>query len=294
MNMNSEYVYQPVRFFLIVFLITWISGFIAAYLSYQTYGKSIYMLFMLPGLLAPFGTSLWMILSSKSKELKKSFFNKLTNLRLINLSSLFASVLIMPSSVVISILISLLFGQSISQLNFADKFSFSAGFALVLLVLALPAIFEELGWRSYATDSLSSTFNYFTATVIFAALCAFWHFPLFFVHDYYQELVRNNILFAINFVISVFPTVFIINWLCSKNSGSILITMLFHFFINISQEALQMGQIAKCIQTVVLTLIAALIVIFNKKMFFNSSETSDSVSSKPTFACEMHQDYLLQ
>ncbi len=272
MNMKSEYVYQPVRFFLIVFLITWISGFLAAYLSYQAYGKSIYLLLMIPGLLAPFGTSLWMIVSSKNKELQKSFLNKLTNLRLIKLSSLFATVLIMPSSVIISILISLLFGQSINQLNFADTFSFSAKSVPVLLILALPAIFEELGWRSYAMDSLSTTFKYFTATVIFAALCAFWHFPLFFMHDYYQELATTNILFALNFVISVFPTVFIINWLCAMNSGSIVITMLFHFFINISQEALQMSQIAKCIQTVVLTLIAVMIVVFNKKMFFNRSE----------------------
>lgn len=271
-----KYAYKPVRFFLIVFLITWISGFIAAYLSYQTYGKSISMLCMLPGLLAPLGTSLWMIVSSKNQELKQSFINKLTNLRLIKLSSLLATVLIMPCSVVTSILISLLFGQSINQLNFADTFSFSGGSIPVLVILALPAIFEELGWRSYAMDSLSSTFNYFTATVIFAALCAFWHLPLFFMHDYYQALVTSNILFALNFMISVFPIVFVINWLCAMNSGSIVITMLFHFFINICQEALQMGQIAKCIQTVVLALLAALIVIFNKKMFFSRSENAIS------------------
>lgn len=267
--MKEAYVYRPLKFFLSTYLITWVSWFLAAYFSYQKNGESIYVVLMIPGLIAPFGTALWMILTSKKKQLKKDFVNKLFNIRLIKLSSIPAIFFIMPVTVVISILISILFGQSIDQLQFSKEFSFSVGFAPVLLVLFLAASFEELGWRSYAMDSLRSKHNYFTATLIFAGLWAFWHFPLFFVNNYYQnELIRTNALFAINFMVSVFPMAFIISWLCNKNSGSILIAVLFHFIINISQEALQMGQITKCIETIVLIVIAAIIVIINKKMFF--------------------------
>ena len=147
---------------------------------------------------------------------------------------------------------------------------FSAGFLPVLLVLFLAASFEELGWRSYAMDSLNVKHSYFIATLIFALLWAFWHFPLFFIKGYYHyELAHANILFASNFMFSVFPMAFIISWICRKNSGSIIAAILFHFVINISQEALQMSQITKCIETGVLLVIAAVIVMFNKKMFFD-------------------------
>ena len=119
-------------------------------------------------------------------------------------------------------------------------------------------------------DSLRSRHTYFTATLIFAALWAFWHFPLFFINNYYQnELLRTNVIFAINFMVGVFPMAFIISWLCRKNSGSILIAILFHLAINISQEALQMAQVTKCIETVMLIAMAAIIVIRNQKMFFD-------------------------
>ena len=271
--MLQGYNYKPVRFFLITYLVTWISWFLAAYFSYQKNGESIYVILMVPGLVAPFGVALWMIMASKSRELKKGFVNKLTNFKFINPSSIPPMLLIMPVCVVLSILISVLFGQSIGQLKFAEGFSFSVGVVPVLLVLILAASFEELGWRSYAMDSLSSKFNYFMATLIFALLWAFWHLPLFFIKDYYQnEIFRANPWFGINFMVSIIPIAFIISWLCRKNKGSILVAIFFHFFINMGQEALHMEQIAKCIETVLLFVVAAVIIIMNKKMFFEKEQ----------------------
>jgi len=226
---------------------------------------------MLPGLIAPFCIALWMILSSKDKTLRKNFNNRLFNLRLIRPSSIPAILFIMPVAIVLSILVSTFFGQSIDQLRFSERFSFSAGFVPVLLILFLAASFEELGWRSYAMDSLRAKHNYFTATIIFAFLWAFWHFPLYFIKDYYHyELVRTNIVFAINFIVSVIPLAFIISWICQKNGGSITAAVLFHFLINLSQEALQITQVTKCIETIVLMFIAAIIVVSNKEMFFDN------------------------
>jgi len=213
---------------------------------------------------------MWMIYRSANKTLKKNFVSKLFNLRLIKVSAIPAILFIMPVAVVLSILISTLFGQSIDQLRLAGKFSFSAGFMPVLLVLFFAASFEELGWRSYAMDSLRIKYNYFTATLLFGLLWSIWHFPLFFIKDYYHyEILHSNILFAINFMASIFPMAFIISWLCQINGGSITTAILFHFIINLSQEALQMTQTTKCIETGVLLIIATILVVSNRKMFFD-------------------------
>jgi uncharacterized protein len=271
--MNIGYKYKPVLFFVITYLITWGSWFLAAFYSYQPGGDSIFVIFMLPGLVAPFGVALGMILTSGSSALKKQFVDRLVNLRLIRPSSILPLILIMPAVVVVSILLSTFLGQSIDQLRLAEEFSFTAGYVPVLIVLILAASFEELGWRSYAMDSLRSKFNYFWATMVFAFLWAFWHFPLFFINNYYQnELVKTNILFAVTFMVSIFPIAFIISWLCRKNSSSILVAILFHFFINIGQEALQMGQVAKCIETVLLMGVAVVVVLLNKRMFFDEQD----------------------
>jgi membrane protease YdiL (CAAX protease family) len=269
--MESSTTYKPFKFFFFTYLLTWVSWFSAAYVSFRENGESIYVIMMLPGLIAPFCIALWMILSSKDKTLRKSFNNRLFNLRLIRPSSIPAILFIMPVAIVLSILVSTFFGQSIDQLRFSERFSFSAGFVPVLLILFLAASFEELGWRSYAMDSLRAKHNYFTATIIFAFLWAFWHFPLYFIKDYYHyELVRTNIVFAINFIVSVIPLAFIISWICQKNGGSITAAVLFHFLINLSQEALQITQVTKCIETIVLMFIAAIIVVSNKEMFFDN------------------------
>jgi len=270
--MERTATYKPVKFFFFTYLLTWVSWFSAAYFSYRDNGGLIYPVLMLPGLIAPFGIALSMILSSKDKTLRKGFKNKLFNLRLIRPSSIPAILFIMPAAVLLSILVSTLFGQSIDQLRFSERFSFSAGFIPVFLVLFLAASFEELGWRSYAMDSLRVKHNYFTATLIFAFLWAFWHFPLYFIKDYYHyELARTNIVFAVNFIVSVIPMAFIISWICQRNGGSITAAVLFHFLINLTQEGLQISQETKCIETIVLMLIAAIIVVTNKKMFFDRS-----------------------
>jgi len=80
-------------------------------------------------------------------------------------------------------------------------------------------------------------------------------------------LLRESPLFALNFIVSVFPAAFIINWLWYKNRGNIFTAVLFHGTANF-QGILQMGQITKCIETAVLIVIAAWIVLSDKKLFF--------------------------
>lgn len=268
--MIPYYKYKPKVYFAATFIVTYILWFAGAYTSFQDEKSGMYMLFMLPGLLTPFLLSLVMIFTSENSDLKKDFVNRLINIRLIQPKMLPALLLIMPLTVLASIFLSLPFGESVSQFQFAEGFSFSSGFVPVLFLLLLAAGFEELGWRGYAFDSLQSRYTYFEASIVFSILWSLWHFPLIFVNNSYQyEIFHQSIWFGVNFFISIIPMGVIISWMCIKNGKSVLAAILFHFVINLSQEILAITQFTKCIETVVLIVVVVVIIALDKEMFFS-------------------------
>lgn len=278
--MISDYNYKPIFYFSMTFLATYVLWFAGAYVSFQENISSLTYLFMLPGLMAPFLISVVMIGRSKNSDLKSDFVNRLFNLRLIQPKMLPVFILIMPFSVLASIIISLSFGESISQFQLSEGFSFSSGFVPVLLLLLLAATFEELGWRGYAFDSLQSRYNYLTASIIFSLLWSLWHFPLIFVKDSYQyEIFHQNIWFGVNFFVSIIPMGIIISWICLKNGKSVIAAIVFHFIINMSQEILEITQTTKCIQTVVLIIAVVVIVTMEKEMFFSKDHLSSRITT---------------
>jgi membrane protease YdiL (CAAX protease family) len=277
--MISDYNYKPIFYFSMTFLATYVLWFAGAYVSFQENISSLTYLFMLPGLMAPFLISVVMIGRSKNSDLKSDFVNRLFNLRLIQPKMLPVFILIMPFSVLASIIISLSFGESISQFQLSEGFSFSSGFVPVLLLLLLAATFEELGWRGYAFDSLQSRYNYLTASIIFSLLWSLWHFPLIFVKDSYQyEIFHQNIWFGVNFFASIIPMGIIISWICLKNGKSVIAAIIFHFIINMSQEILEISQTTKCIQTVVLIIVVVVIATMEKEMFFSKNHLSSKIT----------------
>lgn len=279
--MISNYNYNPKFYFVTTFVVTYALWFAGAYVSFQDDKSGLYMLFMLPGLMAPFLISTAMIATSKNPALKKDFLNRLINPRLIQLRMLPVFLLLMPVSVLASIVLSLPLGGSVSQFQFAEGFSFSSGFVPVLLLLLLAAGFEELGWRGYAFDSLQSRYNLFWASIMFSILWSLWHLPLIFVNNSYQyEIFHENIWFGINFFVGIIPMGVIISWICIKNGKSVIAAILFHFIVNMSQEMLAMSQTTKCIETAVLTVVAAVIVILDKEMFF---APKDNLTRNPAF-----------
>ncbi|WMW23016.1 MmRce1 family CPBP family CAAX prenyl protease [Methanolobus mangrovi] len=274
--MIPDYKYKPGIYYLSTFIVTYVLWFAGAYLSFHDGGSGLYILIMLPGLMAPFLISLIMIYRSKNVDLKNDFINRLTNIKLIQPKIMPVFILLMPLTVLASTLISLFFGETVSQFQFAEGFSFSAGAVPVLLVLLLAASFEELGWRGYAFDSLQSRYTYFTASLIFSVLWSLWHFPLIFVNNSYQyEIFNESIWYGVNFFISIIPMGMIISWICIKNGKSIIAAIVFHFIINMSQELLDITQNTKCIETVILILVAAAIIVYDRKMFFSKEHLAE-------------------
>jgi len=218
--------YRSTWFYTLTFVVTWVCWFAAPYLGDPESGDAIFLILMLVGLLAPFASALYLTLTSRNGALKKVFFNKLLNIRLIRLSSIPLFLILFPASMIVSILLSTLVGYSFDQFTVAEEFSFTVGAVPTVLFLILAACFEELGWRGYGVESLSVSRSYFEATAIFGVFWSLWHLPMFFIpHSYQAELLQEDFLLVLNFFISIVPLAFIISWFCKKNSGSIRLSI---------------------------------------------------------------------
>jgi membrane protease YdiL (CAAX protease family) len=79
----------------------------------------------------------------------------------------------------------------------------------------------------------------------------------------------------VNFFISVIPMDFLFTWVYVKNNRSILACMVFHFAVNFLQEKIAMTQVTKCVETAVLFAAAAIVVLANRDMFFETRHVGD-------------------
>ena len=92
------------------------------------------------------------------------------------------------------------------------------------------------------------------------------------VKPYQAELLKDYFFLALNFFISIVPLAFIISWFCKKNGGSILAAVLLHSIINFTQEFFQVSPYTKCIQTLVLIVVATVFVVADKEAFFGDDK----------------------
>ncbi len=263
---TKHYKYRPVLFFALAYLFTWIFWVPAIFVD-QNFGAVL----MLIGLLAPAVVSTVFVLVSKSELLKRDLKIKLIGIYKVRWKNVFLAVLLFAGVIVCSILLSLAFGQSLDQFSYTEDFSFTGvGIAGALFTVTLASIIEEVGWKGYCEDSIGEYMNWFWESMIFGALWSFWHFPLIFIQGTYQAGLMVNPLYVINFFISGLPLGFIITWVYLVSDRSILACMIFHLFVNFMQEKIAMTPETKCVETIVVTAVAAIIVLLNKDMFFET------------------------
>ena len=237
------------------------------------------MLLMLFGLLSPAVTAVTTVLASKNKTLKQDLKRKIIGFYRIKPLSILAGIIGFMTIVLLSILLSLLFGQSMDQLSFTEDFSFSIGGSSALLTILLAAVIEEIGWRGYGEDSVAAYFSWFTESIIFGFVWALWHLPLFWIEGTYHYGLRElGIVYVLNFLISVSPMGFLTTWVYVKNNRSMLACIIFHLFVNTMQEKIAMTPQTKCVETIVVFIAAALIVATNKKMFFAQDHIGNLLS----------------
>ena len=263
---TQPYKYRPVLFFALAYLFTWIFWIPAIFAS-ENIGAGL----MLIGLLAPAVVSTVFVLVSGSDLLKKDLKIKLIGLYKVKWFNVLLAILQFAGIIVCSILLSLLFGQSLDQFSFTEDFSFTGvGVAGALLTVTLASIIEEVGWKGYCEDSIGAYMNWFWESMIFGALWSLWYLPLLFIKGTYQSCLMVNPLYVANFFISGIPLGFIITWVYLASDRSILACMIYHLFVNFMQEKIAMTPETKCVETIVVTVVAAIIVLMNKDMFFET------------------------
>jgi CAAX amino terminal protease family. len=251
-----------------VFALTW--GFWILAIIFRNTG--MLMPFMVLGLAMPAVTAVVTVLTSGNRMLKEDLKRKLVGCYRIRPLNILLAVVLYGIAVAVSILVSALFGGSLSQFSFTEDFSFSIGGTSALLTLLLASVIEELGWRGYGEDAVGQYHNWFRESLIFAAIWACWHLPLFWIPGTYHYGLREmGLIYVLNFLVSTIPVDFLQTWLYVKNRRSMLATIIFHLFINIMQEKIAMTPETKIIETGVLAVIAVILVLANKKMFFETN-----------------------
>ena len=265
-HQTNSYKYKPVKFFFLAYLFTWIFWIPAIFLP-----ENAAVALMAAGLIAPAVVSTLFVLLSKSDVLKRDLKNKLVGFYKVKWGNVFLAVLVFAAIVVCSILLSLVFGQSLDQFAFTEDFSFTGvGIGSALFTILLASIIEEVGWKGYCEDSIGNYMNWFWESMIFGALWSLWHLPLIFIRGTYQAGLMVNPLYVVNFFVSGIPLGFIITWVYLASDRSILACMVFHLFVNFMQEKIAMTPETKCVETLVVIAATAIIVLSKKDMFFET------------------------
>ena len=263
---KGKYIFKPVKFFAMAYLFTWIFWIPAIFVPGST-GAGL----MFIGLLAPGVVSTVFVLASGSPELKKDLKNKIIGFYKVKWINVFLGIGVFALVIVGSILLSTLFGQSLDQFAFTEDFSFTGvGIGTAFVTILLASIIEEVGWKGYCEDSIGEYMNWFWESMLFGLFWSLWHLPLIFIEGTYQAGLMVNPLYVVNFFVSGIPLGFVITWVYLVSDRSILACMIFHLFVNFMQEKIAMTPETKCVETIVVTVAAVIIVICNRKMFFET------------------------
>ncbi|MBF0290082.1 MAG: CPBP family intramembrane metalloprotease [SAR324 cluster bacterium] len=271
------------RFYFLSAFIPWSLWLMAAYLSYQTDAvqNSFYISSLgLAGLCGPIFVAAYYI--SKDKVLLDDVAGRFINFRSDRKYYLLASLLLMPTSILLAMSISLMLGYDIGQFVITGQTTFSSSLFPVWLLLTIAPVLEELAWHSYGTDCLRQKFSLFTTSVIFAVYWALWHIPLAFIQGYYHNnLVEDGMLYSVNFLISIFPFVLLMNWLYYKTDRNILVAVVLHLTANVFNEIFATHPDSKVIQTGLLLLLSAYLLLTQRKLFFNKDFPDQSLRTDP-------------
>jgi uncharacterized protein len=173
---------------------------------------------------------------------------------------------LMPASILLAQTLSLMMGHSATQFRFAEHPSFSAGLVPAWVILVLAPIMEELAWHSYGTDALLRRWPVFTASIGFAAYWIVWHIPLASINQ--SNVMLSGWVYSLNFALSVFPFVLLMNWLYLRTGRNICVAAVFHITAGAFNEVFQTHPDSKVIQTGLLMLLTCVLLWRERKLFF--------------------------
>ena len=263
---------KPFVFYGLSLLIPWILWFTVAYLSHLESQTQLFSIIEaslgLIGLISPVLIACYLFILNK--ELLKDISNRFWHIKNVKLGYYLLTLLLIPISIVLAQVLSLLIGHSLDQFHISGNPTFSSTFFSPWFILILAPVVEELAWHSYGTDALRMKFNLIVTSIIFSVYWVIWHVPLSFIKGYYHSnVVSEGLIYSCNFVISLFVFVILMNWIYYKTKRNVTVAIIFHLTANISNEIFNTHPDSKVIQTGILLIVAIIVLIKDREMFFN-------------------------
>lgn len=262
---------RPFLFYALATAIPWACWFAAAYLSNLDTQTAVLRWWTaaltVAGLVAP--VAVLAALVARRPELRADVLHRLRWPREAPPGFIALAFLLAPASILAATAVSLLFGYSPEQFLLRGGYTFSAGLLPVWVTLAGAAVLEEIAWHGYGTDTLVRRFRVFSASMLFTVIWALWHLPLGFINGYYhEEVVELGWIHTLNFPMSMVAFVVLMNWLYYRAGRSILVPIAFHLTANFANEVLLTDPDTKLIQTGLLLVLAAVVVVKDRDLFF--------------------------
>jgi membrane protease YdiL (CAAX protease family) len=273
--MKLEKYRHPFIFYGVAVLVPWTLWFITAWLSHSVYWNdpgwmTFGSILGLLGLLAPMAAAFALIFPDR--EMREELKSACTGFKGIHWGWWAFHLLFPTGSILLATAISLLLGRSPGQFRFAEQFSFSAGIFPAWFLMFIAPVIEEFGWHTYGIHCVRRRFNLFATCFIFGVIWGIWHMPLSFVKDYYQNVVaETGVLYSVNFLVSLIPYLIIDNWAYYRTKRNMFFQVIFHLLMGFSSEVFQTHPDSKVIQTGLLLIFSAVIVIREGKFFFNKT-----------------------
>lgn len=103
-----------------------------------------------------------------------------------------------------------------------------------IVILAVAALGEEIGWRGLALPSLQQRYSPLGASAILGILWATWHLPFWLLLDTFDQYGAGYL--ALNYLF-VLPMTFYITWFYNRSRGSLSLVVAFHLSFNIVNVA---------------------------------------------------------
>jgi len=193
--------YRPFAFFLFVICLSWIPWWSAVTTAKVVSSVLVKVLIAIGGL-GPTFSALILIYTSKNEVLRKDYWQRIFNFKLITASGYLFLFLMFPIVASVAIVISTLFGESFNQFQVVASVRNNLLMILpfILYTFLLGPLPEELGWRGYWLDGLRTKFNGLATSIIIGCVWACWHIPLFLINGYpLHEHVGNVFMLVVYF-----------------------------------------------------------------------------------------------
>lgn len=247
---------------------SWLSWFLAISTGRGIENPAV-KVFFLAGLLVPALTALAFILLSEDAEYHWDYWRRVFDPTLINRKAYLVIFLLPLLITIAAILISLFFGQPISQLKVTAQVRAHIPSVLMFIFYTffVGPFPEELGWRGYWLDKLKGISSGLRASLLIGLVWALWQIPLFMIKGSLLQAKSSNLLLVIFILLRIFPLSVIFTYIFYKNKKSTLSTILFHFAINFFNLLFELKPLTEGIQTLLYLIVAFYLVGRNKEIF---------------------------